>query len=274
MKTQRILALSLTAALLGCNAYAADFTADERGVVNFSDNFDVSQLGQYKDYDGHRYTYGDYDKFLNYKVTDSENNLQNFGQIILDDTGDVNFSFRIKGETGEYTLTLTNVKLGTKTYTVDYVNNIYIDFNDIKKSGDKELMAEFLNESGTLFGFDTKAFSLLSDDKAQEIVQKFISSADAASLDDMKRLAEGTKVVDTLFETADKPEVLIEYITDNAARTDTVFDKNIVGIFNSDLSDAEKSAVASALMGSPLDADAVAKFDFQVLKSRVHQIKY
>ncbi len=276
MKIRKILisAVCIPALSVSAVSYAADFTADERGTVNFSDVFDVSGLGGYKEYDGHRYTYGDYDMFMNYKLTDKNNNLQNFGQVVLDDSGNVNFSFRIKGETGEYTLTLSNAKLGNKSYTIDYVNNIYIDFNDIKKSNDEQQMLDFLNESGSLFGLDSKAFSLLDGTQRDKIVKSFMAADDASSMEDMKKLAEGERVVDVLFETAQSDSILTEYILDNAKRENSVFNKSIAEIFEQKLSESEKSSVVSALMGSALDSSAIDKFEFGVLKCLVHGFKY
>lgn len=277
MKLNKVLIASVVTSLLfvGTSVFAADYTATDRGIVNFNETLDVSELNKHVVFEGNKYTLGDYDKYVTYRVVDENNNLHNYGQISLDETGNVSFSFRIKGATGEYTLTLSNKKLGKKTYTIDYVNNVYIEFNDVKALNDVELMDEFLMGNGLLFKFDLDAYKLLTETSKNEIIQSFISSDDVVSMAELETLAESMNVVDKLFVTSENTDVLITYMLNNVQREESLFNKSIVNVFsNAPMTDTLRNNVVSKLIGSPLSEEQMSLFEYEVLKNRITQVKY
>ena len=85
MKLNKVLITSVVTSLLfaGTNVLAADYTATDRGIVNFNETFDVSEFNKYVEFEGNKYTLGDYDKYVAYRVVDENNTLHNFGQIPL-----------------------------------------------------------------------------------------------------------------------------------------------------------------------------------------------
>lgn len=277
MKLNKVLIASVVTYLLfvGTSVFAADYTATDRGIVNFNETLDVSELNKHVVFEGNKYTLGDYDKYVTYRVVDENNNLHNYGQISLDETGNVSFSFRIKGATGEYTLTLSNKKLGKKTYTIDYVNNVYIEFNDVKALNDVELMDEFLMGNGLLFKFDLDAYKLLTETSKNEIIQAFIGADDVASMTELETLAESINVVDKLFVTSESTEALVTFILADVQREESLFNKKIVNVFsNVPMNDTLRNNVVAELIGSPLNESQMALFEYEVLKSRISLIEY
>ena len=267
MKYRKGLISLITAVSLagGTVAFAADYTADTRGVVNFNEVFDVSGL------------IGEYDKYLTYRVVDSENKLHNFGQIELDPEGDgnVSFGFRIKGETGDYKLVLSNVALGEKIYTIDYVNNVFTEFNDIKIQNDTALMDDFILANGRLFSFNTDAYALLTEAERTKMAQAFIDANDAETMEELASIADGMDVVNVLFETSETEDALITFISGDIVKEESLFNKDIGKVFTDGLSsDTARRTVVNKIMGKPFDAKLVDIFEVEVLKSYVGQIKY
>ncbi len=264
MKLKGLAAMIIAAAAAATTAaYAADYTANERGIVDFSETVDVSQLDLNEGYD----------KYMSYKVVDANGGLQGFGQINLDSTGRVAFSVRIKGATGEYKIILSNIKLGQRTYTVDYVNNCYVEFNDIRNSGNADEMKTFITESGSVFGFDTYVFGLLSDGEQNTIVNKFLQAPVMNSNNDLRNFAESTDVLSVLFKTA-SADTIDEYIKTSTGNHTCIFNEAIAKVYIEKLTEANRKAIAESLRGKNADNALKSEFEFSVLKSRISQITY
>ena len=265
MKIKRI--LTVIAALMvaiGTQAYAADYKADERGIVKFNETLDVSNL----DFDE------ELDSYMTYRVEDKNGGLQGFGQLTLNNTGKVSFSVRIKGETGEYKIVLSNVKLGQKLYTVEYVNNCYVEFNDIKRIGSIEQMTDFLNDSGVNFGFDTYVFGLLSKEEQKKIVNAFMEAPDMNSVDEMKEFAKNLDIVSILFRTVSDSDKLIEYIRTSTEKHNCPLNEKISEVFINKISKNDQIEIVKKLMGQSITNEQKTLFEFEVLKKRIHGLVY
>lgn len=265
MKIKRIVTVIAAVIIaIGAQAYAADYKADERGIVKFNETFDVSKL----DFDEET------DTFMTYRVEDKNGGLQGFGQLKLDNTGKASFYIRIKGETGNYKIVISNIKLGQKSYTVEYVNNCYVEFNDIKRTGSAEQMTDFLNDSGVSFGFDSYVFGMLEEEEQKKIVNAFMKAPDMSSVDEMKEFTKDLDIVSILFRTVSDSDKLIEYIRTSTGKHNCPLNEKISEVFLNKISKDNQKEIVKKLMGQSITDEQKVIFEFEVLKKRVQGLIY
>lgn len=259
MKKLIITAAVAATMLVPAAVQAADFTASDAGEVTFSAN--LGNPGN-----------SVFDQYFSYRVEDPNGNVCNYGQVTSTD-GNVSFNFGIKGDTGEYKLIVSNRKLGKKTYSISYVNNIYIEFNEIKGYNDASDMNTFLRDSGAYFGFDTTAYKALSSTEQSKIVNYMLSCADATSVEDLKTKVAGANVTDSVFTTTDASTVQ-KYINDSVGTEGQLFNTAVAEVYKNDLNAENQLKIAGELMNSGMTSAKMADFELSVLKARVGQIKY
>ena len=247
--------------LITTAASATDLNADDRGIVNFSGSFDVSSFES------------EYDSYFSYRVTNKSGDICAYGQT-KENSGNVDFSFKLKGDTGEYTLVLSNRKLGKKTYTVSYVSNLFIDFNEIKATADANEMDIFLNDSGLTFGFDIFAYQMLGETEKNNVINYFMSLKDMASMTDLINAAQNAAVTNRLFKTASDASYIVKYIDQSCKTEGMLFNTAIARVYSEDLTESGKLSVAKTLMGGAVDTNKMKAFELEVLKARVSAIVY
>lgn len=257
---------------------------EQRGIINFTDNIDVSD-----------FNLETADKYVTYKVVNSNGEICNFGQVILDETGTIDFSFRIKGATGQYTLLLSNRKIPQKSYTINHTNYIYADFIDIRDTDGSEVekyecLLDFLKESGAMFGLDVKALELLDAPKTlpgdgttpQEIVVNTFAKAEINSAEDLVKISSdavfnGMTISDLLFVTEKSADDIISYIINDVNSVDeknAMFDKNRTKVFINKLTAEEQKTIADGIRGSKFTKVQKDKFEVEILKTLINSFKY
>ena len=240
---------------------AADLNANEKGIVNFSENFSTLMFED------------EYDSYFSYRVTNKNGDICSYGQT-EENNGNVSFSFKIKGETGEYTLVLSNRKVGKKTYTISYVSNLYNDFNEVKALEDEKEMDMFLNDNGSDFGFDTVAYSMLDESEKNKVIEYFLTIDDLVSMEDMYSASDDVNVTNRLFKSTQSSSKIVQYISQTYKSDGMQFNNDIGKVFVEDLTNDNKLLVAQNLAGKSIEQKLMEDFALAVLKARVSQIVY
>lgn len=243
------------------SVYAADMTASDTGIVNFSADFDENMFEN------------EYDTYFSYRVVDAKGDIYAYGQV-SEDGGNVSFDFRIKGETGVYTLILSNRKAGRKTYTVDFTNNLYVDFNEAKAMQDSDEMNAFLLDSGFYCGLDTAAYNRLSESEKGGVISYFMSQSDANSMSELIDIFSKADVTNRFFKTTSSADTIKEYIEESCNSENSVFNTPEAKVFANELTEEKKLSVAQALAGHAQGEAELKAFKFAVFKARVSQITY
>lgn len=191
---------------------SANYIADERGLVSVTDS--VDDIDSYS---------GDYDRYVTYRIYDSSDKLLWFGQSNIDDSGNFGANLKIRGKSGTYTLVAKNRIFGERTYDIDYVFKIYIEFNDVKNSGSFETVNDFLISDGETFGFAVKAYNGLDESAKEEIVNKCIGAADITDMDSFDSFIKSLKVEETYLDTCTDAAEINDYITETYSSGEGLF---------------------------------------------------
>ena len=240
---------------------AADMSASDTGIVNFSKTFDSSLFEN------------EYDTYFSYRVVDGSGDIYAYGQA-TENGGNVSFDFRIKGETGVYTLILSNRKVGKVTYTIDFTNNLYVDFNEAKETQNTDEMDAFMTDSGFYCGLDTAAYKRLSESEKENVLKYFMSQSDAKSMAELTEIFNKADVTNRFFKTVSDADLIKAYIEESSGSENSPFNTPEAGVYTNELTAEKKLSVAKTLAGKTIDAEALSEFKFVVLKARVSQIVY
>lgn len=260
---KRLLCAATAAVCLfgAASASAADLTASDVGIVSFSAAFDESMFEN------------EYDTYFSYRVVDAKGDIYAYGQV-TENSGNVSFDFRIKGETGVYTLFLSNRKAGRKTYTIDFTNNLYADFNETKATRDADEMNAFLIDSGAYCGLDMAAYKLLSDSERNSVISYFMLQSDINSMAELTNIFAKADVTNRFFKTTSSANDVKKYIEESCNSENSVFNTPEARVFAAELTEEKKLAVAKTLIGKSQNAAELNAFKLEVLKARVSQMTY
>lgn len=257
-----LFAAAVTVCLFGAvSVSAADLTASDAGIVTFLAAFDESMFEN------------EYDTYFSYRVVDAKGDIYAYGQV-TENSGNVSFDFRIKGETGVYTLVLSNRKVGRKTYTIDFTNNLYADFNEVKATWDADEMNVFLIDNGAYCGLDTAAYNLLSDSERNSVISYFMSQSDINSMAALTDVFNKADVTNRFFKTVTSANDIKKYIEESCNSENSIFNTPEARVFANELTEEKKLAVAKTLIGKLQSEAELNAFKFEVLKASVSQMIY
>lgn len=240
---------------------AADITASNAGIVNFSRPVDTSV---FKD---------EYDKYFSYRVVDDKDKIYAYGQV-SESGGSINFNFRIKGETGTYTLVLSNRKMGKTEYSIEFVNTVNVDYNDALDTNDDDVLDDFLIENGIYCGFDTEAYKLLSPSEKSNVLSYLRAQGNASTMEQLINIVEGADIVGRFIKSTSSASVINGYINSTYQTEGAVFNTAYAAVYAKELTDENKLKVASVIAGKTFDAARKTEFELAILKARVSQVKY